>query len=464
MAAHAHTHDHVDWAARIPDLRRVDELDAVAYARIAARLTAALPAGATVVDVGSGAGGMSAALSFALARRGGGTLLLVDAVPELLVVAAEAAASCATTAPATTASPAASVGTLGSAGADERRSGRAVDGLSSTAPGDGSGLAAPTRDAAADAAGLAATTGAPGLAGVTRVPGLADTTGAPGLAGTIGKSGLASTTGAPELAGTIGAPGLAAADEAELAVADATRLAAASGESGLAATIDESGAAADGNGRDARATGSSAFSGAPGVARAGSVEIRTIHADVVAQPLRDLVPAADLVWAASMIHHLPDQQAGITGLASALSPGGVLAVAEGGLESQTLPWDLGVGEPGLERRLMAARDEWFGAMRASMDGAVRMPYGWTAALTRAGLTGVSSFTVLTDHPAPPTDQVRRFVTARLDRLVETVQDRIGDDDRETVRRLLDPSGPDFVGDRDDVYLLSSRTVHFGRRS
>ncbi|TNC21404.1 class I SAM-dependent methyltransferase [Amycolatopsis alkalitolerans] len=286
MAAHAHTHDHIDWASRIPDLRRVDELDAGAFTAIAARLTAALPRGATVVDVGSGAGGMSAALAAALATCGGGTLFLVDAVPELLAVAAETAST-------------------------------------------------------------------------------------------------------------------------------------------------------------------------------DSVEIRTVHADVATQALDTLVPAADLVWAASMVHHLPDQQAGVTGLASALSPGGVLAVAEGGLETQTLPWDVGIGEPGLERRLMAARDEWFGEMRASMEGAVRMPYGWTTALGKAGLADVGSFTALVDHPAPPSEQVRQFVLGRLDRLAETVEDRIGEDDRETVRRLLDPAGPDHLGHRDDLYVLGTRTVHFG---
>lgn len=300
----AHTHDHIDWAARIPDLRRVDELDAGAFAAIAARLTAALPTGATVVDAGSGTGGMSAALASALASRGGGILLLVDAVPELLAVAAETA-----------------------------------------------------------------------------------------------------TAGASRATAAMGA----AAREVP------------------------------------------------------QVKIDTIRADVAAQPLGELVPSADLVWAASMIHHLPDQQAGVTGLASALSPGGVLAVAEGGLETQTLPWDLGLGEPGLERRLMAARDEWFGEMRASMDGVVRMPYGWTTALDRAGLVDVGSLTALIDHPAPATDLVREFVIGRLSRLVETVDDRIGDEDREIVHRLLDPKSADHLGNRDDLYVLGTRTVHFGRK-
>src|SRR5437899_1395128 len=87
-----HTHDHIDWAERIPDLRQADELHAVPFGEIANRLTGDLPEGAVVVDAGSGAGGMSAALAGALERRGGGHLLLVDAVPELLSVAADVAA------------------------------------------------------------------------------------------------------------------------------------------------------------------------------------------------------------------------------------------------------------------------------------------------------------------------------------------------------------------------------------
>jgi SAM-dependent methyltransferase len=287
----AHTHDHIDWAARIPDLRHVDELDAKAFAGIAARLTAQLPSRATVVDVGSGTGGMSAALVAELGRRGGGTLLLIDAVPELLAVAAETAAR--------------------------------VD--------------------------------------------------------------------APE------------------------------------------------------------------------VKIQTIRADIAREELQELVPPAHLVWAASMVHHLPDQQAGISGLARAVRPRGLLAIAEGALETQTLPWDLGLGEPGFERRLLAARDSWFGEMRAAMEGVVSMPYGWTSALARAGLTDVGSFSSLVDHPAPTTDIVRSFAVARIARLVEVSGDRITDDDRQVAHRLLDPADAHYLGHRDDLHVLGTRTVHFGLR-
>ncbi|GLY71039.1 class I SAM-dependent methyltransferase [Amycolatopsis taiwanensis] len=286
----AHTHDGIDWAERIPQMRRADELNASTYAVVAKRLTSDLPEGAVVVDVGSGTGAMSAALASVLAERGGGKLLLVDAVPELLSVAADAAR---------------------------------------------------------------------------------------------------------------------------------------------------------------------------GAIETSRVEIETVVADLAHDDLRDLLPPAQLIWAASMVHHLPDQQAAVAGLARALATDGMLSLAEGGLETQCLPWDLGVGEPGLERRLLTAHSEWFCEMRAEMPGAVRMPYGWNVALGRAGLADVNAFSVLLDLPAPPSDALRAYVTHRLRWLVEMASERLAAEDRRTADRLLDPDDSEFVGRRDDLYLLGAYTVHSG---
>ncbi|MEV6900898.1 class I SAM-dependent methyltransferase [Amycolatopsis sp. NPDC051372] len=83
----AHTHDHIDWADRLTQLRTADALDANALSAIARRLVAALPPTPTIVDLGCGAGGMSTHFARALATHGGGTLVLVDATPELLAEA-----------------------------------------------------------------------------------------------------------------------------------------------------------------------------------------------------------------------------------------------------------------------------------------------------------------------------------------------------------------------------------------
>ncbi|MFD2397071.1 class I SAM-dependent methyltransferase [Prauserella oleivorans] len=194
------------------------------------------------------------------------------------------------------------------------------------------------------------------------------------------------------------------------------------------------------------------------------VRVEAVVADAGTQPLDELVPPADLVWASAVVHHLPDQQRAVDRLAAALRPGGLLAIAEGGLDTRCLPWDLGLGRPGLEQRLNANRDDWFEQMRATMPDAVRMPYGWNTALARAGLADITSFSYLLDHPAPADERVRDFAVERLTWLSEMADEKLDDEDRDAVRRLLDPESPDYIGNRDDLYLLNARTVHIGRRT
>lgn len=172
---------------------------------------------------------------------------------------------------------------------------------------------------------------------------------------------------------------------------------------------------------------------------------------------------ADLVWASASVHHAADQQAAVTALAGLLAPNGRLALAEGGLPAHYLPWDVGVGEPGLEHRLIAAGQRWFGRMRAELPGSVRMPYGWTTALRNAGLTNVRTRTVLTEQPAPLADNAVAVEAVRhqVDRLADT--DLLDPADRDAWRRLLDPHDDAYLGRRDDLYVLGARSIHTGER-
>jgi SAM-dependent methyltransferase len=291
----AHTHDNIDWPTRLAALRRADDLDAQSDREVAERLVGVLGAVVepVVVDVGSGGGGMSVAFARALAARGGGRVVLSDAVAELL-----------------------------------------------------------------DAA-------------VAHVRGVA--------------------------AGT-------------------------------------------------------------------SVVVESVRVDASSDQLVDLLPEADLVWASHVVHHLPDQQRAIDQLARVLAPGGWLALSEGGLATRCLPWDLGIGEPGLGNRLTAARDDWFVGMRAGMPGVKSLPVGWNKALEAAGLTGVSSFSYVIDHPAPASEQVRQSVVDWLAWVYKVGEDQLSDTDRETVARLLDPADDAFVGARDDVFILGASTVYLGQRA
>lgn len=271
-------------------MRRTDEVEAEVNCWVADRLVDELPDGATVIDVGSGSGGMSAAFAAALAVRGGGRVVLVDAVPELQAAASEAVAAVA---------------------------------------GD-------------------------------------------------------------------------------------------------------------------------------------KVELVAVLADAADPALADHVPAGDLVWASRVVHHLPDERQGVAGLVRLLNPGGRLALAEGGLTTRCLPWDIGLGEPGLQDRLVAAQTAWFADMRAGIEGVVRMPFGWNRALAEAGLTDVGAFSYLVDLPAPASPAVRESVADWLAWMARVGEDRLSASDLDALARLMDRDGPDWVGGRDDVFVLSANTIHRGR--
>lgn len=214
---------------------------------------------------------------------------------------------------------------------------------------------------------------------------------------------------------------------------------------------------------------------------AGAVRCELASMDDGAEPLRKAIDApADLIWASASVHHAGDQQAAVDALASLLAPGGRLALAEGGLPSRSLPWDLGIGEPGLELRLDLAQDRYFAAMRDSLPGTVPMPYGWTDALTRAGLTDVTTRSILSESPAPLSAERRdRLITQfqhQVDRLnpdvVPThghghghghveVREWLSREDLAVWARLLDPESPDYLGRRTDLAVLSVRSIHLG---
>ena len=175
---------------------------------------------------------------------------------------------------------------------------------------------------------------------------------------------------------------------------------------------------------------------------------------------------ADLVWASASVHHAGDQQRAVDALAALLGPGGRLALAEGGLPTRCLPWGFGVGRPGLEERLDGAQGRWFAQMRERLPGSVRMPYGWTSALRRAGLAGVSTRSWLLEAPTPLSTSDRAHLVGelafRIDRLRPT--DLVERDDLLAWDRLLDEGDPAWLGARDDLYRLAARSVHIGVRA
>jgi SAM-dependent methyltransferase len=168
---------------------------------------------------------------------------------------------------------------------------------------------------------------------------------------------------------------------------------------------------------------------------------------------------ADLVWTSHVLHHLADQEDAVRRVARLLRPGGLLAVAEGGLPTRTLPRDIGFGRPGLEARLDAADEAWFAEMRAALPSAVPTVEHWPRMFDAAGLRPVGTRTFLLDLPAPLADAGREHVRRRFERFRHALEDSAESDDLAVLDQLLDDASPQGVAQRDDLYLLTATTVH-----
>lgn len=202
------------------------------------------------------------------------------------------------------------------------------------------------------------------------------------------------------------------------------------------------------------------------VADPAQVELIVADLDSGVEPVRKVLPRpADLVWASAAVHHSGDQQTAVDALAGLVGPGGRLALAEGGLPARNLPWDLGVGAPGLEIRLEAAHDRWFAHMRASLPGSRPMPYGWTETLRRAGLVEVTTRTNLREHAVPLSQHDRGQVLDRYTTMVDKLRPTglLADADLAAWERLLDPADVAWLGRRADLQRLDARSVHMGIR-
>jgi SAM-dependent methyltransferase/GNAT superfamily N-acetyltransferase len=169
------------------------------------------------------------------------------------------------------------------------------------------------------------------------------------------------------------------------------------------------------------------------------------------------LPQADLVWISGVVHHLPDPAAAIRALAALVRPGGVLAVAEGGLPARFLP----VGaDRGLAARLDVITEHLVASHRhpAGITVATRP---WTDLLADAGLVDVQSRSFLLDLPAPLTSAGRRGLHGRLSRLREMLGDHASAEDRALLDTLLDEDSPEGVLRRPDAFLLTANSVHTG---
>jgi SAM-dependent methyltransferase len=170
--------------------------------------------------------------------------------------------------------------------------------------------------------------------------------------------------------------------------------------------------------------------------------------------LADL-PPADLVWVSGVVHHLPDPAAGVRALGALVRPGGILAIAEGGLPIRFLP--LGA-DHGLTARLDAVGEALI-ARHEHPAGIAVAAQTWPDLLLAAGLQGVQSRSFLLDVPAPLPEAARRYLHSRLTMTQQMLAGELSADDTAALAALLDLDTPTGVLHRADTFLLTATTLH-----
>lgn len=81
-----------------------------------------------------------------------------------------------------------------------------------------------------------------------------------------------------------------------------------------------------------------------------------------------------------------------------------------------------------------------------------------------GLVEVTSRSALLDVPGPLGADVREVVLAELAARVGRASSFLDEDDRVAWKALLDRASPVWLGDRDDLALLTARTLHIGNKA
>lgn len=176
--------------------------------------------------------------------------------------------------------------------------------------------------------------------------------------------------------------------------------------------------------------------------------VRGVQADLDEPwpPMED----ADLVWAASALHHLANPGEALGQAFRALRPGGLLAATEMDFFPRFLPTDIGVGRPGLESRLHAALN-------------TRPPWDWSGHLAGAGFVPVATRPFVIDLTPPLPPATGQYAHASLNRLRSQATGRLPADDAAALDILLDDDHPLGVRRRPDLTVRTTRTTWVVRR-
>jgi ubiquinone/menaquinone biosynthesis C-methylase UbiE len=164
----------------------------------------------------------------------------------------------------------------------------------------------------------------------------------------------------------------------------------------------------------------------------------------------------DLVWASMSLHHLADPERVLRDAFQALRLGGVVAVAEFDEPLQFLPHDLGLGDPGLERRCLDVMAE------VHAHEVPELGADWPTRLRSAGFERVEERPFLIDLAPPSAPVTNRYALRWLQRMAQGLGDRLSATDRTTLATLIG-DGPMSIQHRDDIHVRGTRTVTLARR-
>lgn len=183
-----------------------------------------------------------------------------------------------------------------------------------------------------------------------------------------------------------------------------------------------------------------------------AARLHTVEGDLDA-PLPSL-PAADLVWAGMVLHHVHQPVATLQRLHAQLRPGGTLAMMEFGRTPSVLPDDDPLVASGTWQRFQtattAALNERLGLDPVTVD--------WPALLAVAGFVDVLDRDLEAAHPSPPSATVRAWLVPHVERGVEMAGDRLSVDDAHALRRFAAD-----VPHRDDLAVVARRRIVVARR-
>jgi ubiquinone/menaquinone biosynthesis C-methylase UbiE len=185
------------------------------------------------------------------------------------------------------------------------------------------------------------------------------------------------------------------------------------------------------------------------------------EADLLRLPFDDAT--FELAWCSFVLHHIADPVAAARELRRVVRAGGRVVVRETGVPLRMLPFDLGIGAPGLLDRLRVAHNRWFADHRYATPVAQPYPWGWPQVLRDAGCQEVTVRTFMLELLPP-------FTVAQQALLVETLRKPLDDparrvfldlEDQRTLEQLTDPASSWFVLNRPDLHILSGMALFVG---